>query len=367
MNRLPSIALAALSTLALLSTFASCKKNEARPPIETEGTPPLSQGGGGADAGDAGDAAVGTSNVLVANVPHPQAIALDATYVYFAIDGTVADDGGIASRTGTVNRVARTGGAVTTLAEQQDLPSAIALAQTGTAATGFTTIGVAWSNFGTAQSTGGASFLPANSTAITLVTGESVPSITADATYAYWLSDLGLSGVVVERALLTGTSPDQLGTVQGPVTSRAITSDGTSLYFVAGGDGGGVFRMPIQGGNIDNLVLLPNASLADIVVIGSTLYVADAQLAPNGSIFSIPAAGGTVTTLAGGQDAPTRLAHDATTLYWTNDDTAGSVVSLPIAGGTPTVIAANLDHPRGIAVDDALYVTTTDAILRIAK
>ena len=351
--------LAPLVACAVGCPFIGCKSNEERPPIQTEANPPIgSTGGGTLDAGEASTGAPGTSSIVVAGVAHPLAMALDANWIYLAIDGSPADDGGITPRTGLILRAPRAGGgAPQVLADSQDLPSSLAVAATG----------LLWANFGTAQATGGAVYLASGGTPVSLVAGESVPSIITDDTYAYWTSSLGLSGVLVERALLTGAAADTLGTVQGSVTASAITSDGVYLYFVGGGDGAGIFRLAIQGGNVETLITLPNAALTDILVYKGILYVANAALAPNGSILTIPIAGGNTTTLVSGQDVPTRLAHDATNLYWTNDDVAGAVLSVPLAGGTPTVLASNLDHPRAIVADDALYVTTADSVLRIAK
>src|SRR5262249_55416318 len=151
-------------------------------------------GGGGDDAGEDGAAPPPASKVttLVPGVPHPQAIAVDATSVYFTIDGSASDDGGVAPRTGSVMRVDRGGGPAQALATQQDWPYAIAVSANG----------VAWANRGTGQASGGVFFLPTGGTQRTLAAAEEAFAVRVDTSYVYWTSALG-AGVVVERASQT--------------------------------------------------------------------------------------------------------------------------------------------------------------------
>jgi hypothetical protein len=165
------------------------------------------------------------------------------------------------------------------------------------------------------------------------------------------------------RVAATG-APDSFGTVQGPVVPAAITFDGAFLYFVGSGDAAGVYRMARGGGNVETILTANGAAFTDIVVVGSTLYIADARDTPAGSVLALSTAGGQPTTLAASQARPTRLAHSATALYWTNDVDDGDVMAIPLTGGTPISIASHLDHPRAIVVDDAVYFTTNDAVLK---
>lgn len=85
----------------------------------------------------------------------------------------------------------------------------------------------------------------------------------------------------------------------------------------------------------------------------------------DGTIQSVPAAGGTPTVLAAGQAHPTAIAADAISVYWTNAGSGtcpptnpsctppptGSVMKIPIGGGTPTTLAGGQNNPQRIAID----------------
>ena len=136
----------------------------------------------------------------------------------------------------------------------------------------------------------------------------------------------------------------------------------------ANGDGN-VFSLPLSGGTPSNLFSFngtngssPNGSLT---LSGATLYgnTQGGGANSSGEVFSIPAAGGSPTTVGSfgggvsGTDAGSSLAiaHDGSTLYGmtyfggTYGD--GTVFSVPVAGGPVTTLASfnNTDgeHPEG--------------------
>ncbi len=112
-------------------------------------------------------------------------------------------------------------------------------------------------------------------------------------------------------------SIDMLGCV--PPNTWMVTGDG-------GADGGG------SGVGVTKLATGPDNTVAMAIDATNIYWAAQADQSGEGTIMSVPIAGGAVTTLATGQD-PGGLAVDATTVYWTSDS---QVFSVPIGGGTTT-------------------------------
>ena len=77
--------------------------------------------------------------------------------------------------------------------------------------------------------------------------------------------------------------------------------------------------------------------------------------------------GGQPAPLVSNLSNPAHFAVDTLNVYWTIPS-MGEVFSLPLtATGSPGVVASALDAPTFIAADDAIYVTTSGSILKIAK
>lgn len=93
------------------------------------------------------------------------------------------------------------------------------------------------------------------------------------------------------------------------------------------------------------LAKLGTAGPTSIVVDSAHVYWANG----NGTIMSLPLAGGTPAILASAQ-YPSYLALDATHLYWTsgNDTT---VNGMRLDGTAPTVLTFGQSVPSAIAVD----------------
>lgn len=343
--------------------LVSCKKREDAPPVDS--SPPAPGNYGGSGVPDSGSASVdgevpSNATILAQGFPTPQGIAVGASYVYFTLNGTFSDDGGLAPRTGSVMRVPRAGGTPNEIASAQDDPYAI------TTYANATTSGIAWTNRGTLQDTGGVYVLPSNDAVKSLTDGEEATGIRSDGLYAYWTSTLGDGNILVERESVGGGGPDTLGSVPIEGFPEAVAIDASYIYFVASGAGAGVYRVPIAaGGSVENIASLPDASLTDIVVLSGTIYFCDAAA---GKVYAMPASGGAVTTIASGQSQPTRLAVSATTLYWTNHVSGGAVWAAPLGAdaAAPHAIATKLDRPYAIAIADAVYFTTWDAVLKIS-
>jgi hypothetical protein len=91
----------------------------------------------------------------------------------------------------------------------------------------------------------------------------------------------------------------------------------------------------------------------DLVADATTLYWLDLGNGGNGSVNKMPLTGGTVTILAPSLNNPSRIALDATSVYWT-DYNGGLVNKLPIGGGTVTnLVTLGAPGAAGIALDTA--------------
>ncbi|HUJ27218.1 MAG TPA: hypothetical protein VLW85_14435 [Myxococcales bacterium] len=83
----------------------------------------------------------------------------------------------------------------------------------------------------------------------------------------------------------------------------------------------------------------------------------------NGALLRVAASGGEPQLLALAQDHPCDIATDGERVFWANYSTDGSISSLPIAGGTPAVLAQGLRGPAGLTLFDGVlhWVEVTGA------
>jgi hypothetical protein len=99
-----------------------------------------------------------------------------------------------------------------------------------------------------------------------------------------------------------------------------------------------------------------------LAVDDTNIYWTNIGTSPNfydGTIMMMPKAGGTVTTLASGQDFPKAITVHGGYVYWVNYDAAnsggaqsGAVSRVSTSGGTVTVIASGQAFPWDVAADD---------------
>jgi hypothetical protein len=285
--------------------------------------------------------------VTLAASQNPQAIAVDATSVYWT---------NYAMPTGTVMKMALSGGTPTTLASDQSTQLGIAVDATS----------VYWTNYntGTVMKVG-----LGGGTPTTLASGLSLPDCMAvDATSVYWTGNGDLDDATVMKVAIGGGTPTTLASGQSETGMIAV--DATSAYWTDF-TGGTVMKVAIGGGTPTTLVAAQGAP-AGIAVDATSVYWTNDD---DGTVMKVGLDGGTPTTLASGLSGPYFLALDATRLYWTNSD--GTVRAVAIGGGTPIVLASTQSAPNGIAVDaTSVYWTTSStsgsgsmngSVMKVAK
>lgn len=207
---------------------------------------------------------------------------------------------------------------------------------------------------------------------VTLATAQQNPAaVVSDEKDVYWVNQ--------------GSPPDYAdGSLMmvpvggGPIKTLAsrqqapggLAVDATSVYWVTGGPSdGAVLKMPRGGGSITTLAS-GQAQPAAIAVDATSVYWVNQYAgvynqsttclgpgpkklpvnllgtAVGGLVMKIPLEGGTATTLANQQCAPTGLAVDSTSVYWTNEESCGPVApSTALCPDEPLGTAGNPDPP----------------------
>jgi uncharacterized repeat protein (TIGR03803 family) len=137
------------------------------------------------------------------------------------------------------------------------------------------------------------------------------------------------------------------------LTLSGSTLYGTTRYGGASGDGT-VFSVPLAGGSPTTLATFNNTNGANpragLTLSGSTLYgtTVNGGASGDGTVFSVPLAGGSPSTLAtfnvaNGANPEAGLTLSGSTLYGTTPNGGaggdGTVFSVPLAGGSPTTLA----------------------------
>lgn len=193
----------------------------------------------------------------------------------------------------------------------------------------------------------------------TLASGQvGTTSVAVDGTNVYWAD---FASGTVNEVPLGGGGVTVLASGQSQPTEVAV--DGTHVYWINYAFGT-VNEVPIGGGSVTTLASGQSGPLA-LAVDGAYVYWSTAD----GAVKKAPAGGGTATTLATGQDANS-LAVDGTCVYWTNDGTGdsyfpagGTVNKVPIAGGAVTTLARGQHNPNSVAVGGThvYWVTSGDS------
>ena len=311
--------------------------------------------------------------VEIAAGSNPQSIALDATHVYWTEgSGDPWLGSPPVSSTDLVLQMARGGTGGIPIAVASALAGPFILKQAGS--------WLAWSNvdgFGSGKSS--IDTLALGKTGAPYVPGPGLfnaHGVALDATNVYWVSsDMGAIDAVVQSAPLAGGAITTLGTTAtgGGLLPMGMAVNATSIYFVAyqpSARTGGLYELPITGG-IPIAIWTspaPPSEPTDVAVDGVNVYWVDygSGSAPDGAVYAMSLAGGTVTTMAAALYGPLTIALDSENVYFAGN---GGVYEEAI-GSTSPVELVNEYGTVGVAADDDdgfVYFTTDDMILAHPK
>ena len=299
--------------------------------------------GGGCVAGQCQPVVVDTGQA-------PTAVAVDSTNLYWAYSGTGF------SATGSIWKVALSGGSPVELASKQLDPWAIAVDATN----------VYWADDLTP---GG------NVSTVPIVGGQVSALASPDADcVTLTLTDTDVIWSQYPGGIFRMAKDGGGATLLYPSLASGLVSDNTNLYWTAESSPNGGIELITLGGDAGNTQLVGGQDLPlGITLRAGVLYWTNLGL-DAGSIAMMPVDGGTPNTLAGAQQHPVAIATDDTYVYFCNigSQTAndGSVSRVPLAGGQVTVLASNQGSPTAIAVDAAsiYWANKRDGtIMRLAK
>jgi sugar lactone lactonase YvrE len=269
------------------------------------------------------------AKLVLATAEKPHGIAIDDTEVYFT-----TYNGGGSDFVATVSK--KPGNALTKLAERQDLPSLLAIANKR----------VYWTNWSTGHvRSAGAPLgqfienaqLPSGSGAPfgIVATGASVFAVSYD------------TGNVYSIPVTQGT-PTEVGKTAKSATSMAALNN--SLFVTAQNNpGAGLYR--VNPATKESMNLAAGARAWGVAAAGTSVYFSD-HIA--GTITRIAlGGGGGITVIAKNLGAPRGVAVDNTHVYWADFGT-GSIARVPRDAQAVTpeeVIATGLSGVTSIALD----------------
>ena len=198
--------------------------------------------------------------------------------------------------------------------------------------------------------------------------GLSALAVSADS--VYWTDHNSSTNYTILSVPVSGGVPVTFTAGQG--SPNGLAANASRLYWTNGWTDGGeptssgtVVSAPLEGA-LDGGSIATLASGQD-VPFGIAINSTEAYWAGHGAIATIPLEGGSSTTLVSGSlpKSPFGLALDAVNVYWT-DYGSGTVMSVPQTGGTPVTLASGRLHPSAVAVDDSsVYWVDSDAVMTV--
>lgn len=160
------------------------------------------------------------------------------------------------------------------------------------------------------------------------------------------------------RAPKTGGTPEALAPAG---SSRALAlHDG--LLFYDNVDAGAIQTVPADGGDVTDLTTESPAT--EIAVSGNTLVFAHSVIDGTSLVATVDKSGGELTTLLETDERPSAVAIDGDTAYvallgpGNSAASEGTIVSVPIAGGETTRVASFLAGPRALVVQGGMLYAT---------
>ncbi|MGO9839230.1 MAG: hypothetical protein ACLP1X_34040 [Polyangiaceae bacterium] len=161
--------------------------------------------------------------------------------------------------------------------------------------------------------------------------------VAVDATNVYWTT----AGGSVMKAPIGGGTPMVLASGQKSCTRPVVDSATASVYW-GDPDDGTIMRVPLDGGA--STLVTSGGAATDIAVAG-----ADVVFASGYTLMKAPLGGGSPTSLGTAAGAPVlAVASDGASAYFTS---YGSIWKVALAAGQGAAVASNQDAPSAIAVD----------------
>ena len=269
---------------------------------------------------------------MATSLKDPGGVAVDASYIYFAEQGTSGAPN--FRHDGLISRVPVGGGAKVALASGEYHPVGVTIDATN----------IYWtSKDDNAGSVGSIRSMPLGGGAVTTLsasfTSEDNPHFVAvDASNVYWTT-----ATTVKKVPIGGGAATTLAS--GINNGYGIALDATTVYFTEYG-GNLVSSVPKAGG-AKTLIASGLSGPYGVGVSGTTIFWAELTA---GKLMKQSLLGGASTQLGNG--APALLTLNATNVYWTNyQANTGRVKRVAQAGGAETLYTASVDRPLGIAID----------------